>query len=61
MTISDELKTTLKQVREEVNSWEPWKRSRDPLGSENQNGLDCKSRNDSPSVCNQQESKPFSS
>lgn len=34
MTISNELKTVLEQVCKEVDSWEPWQRSRDPQGSE---------------------------
>jgi hypothetical protein len=34
MTISEELATVLKQVCKDVDSWEPWQRSRDPQGSE---------------------------
>jgi hypothetical protein len=32
--ISAELKDVLKQACKEVDSWEPWQRSRDPQGSE---------------------------
>jgi hypothetical protein len=32
MKVSDELANVLKQACEEVNSWEPWQRSKDPQG-----------------------------
>jgi hypothetical protein len=33
MKVSVELANVLKQACEEVNSWEPWQRSRDPQGA----------------------------
>lgn len=35
MTASEELANLFKSVSEEVDSWESWKRSLDPQGSEN--------------------------
>jgi hypothetical protein len=36
MTASEELANLFKRISEEVDSWEPWKRSLDPHGSDNE-------------------------
>jgi hypothetical protein len=37
MKVSTELANVLKQACQEVNSWEPWQRSRDPQGADGEN------------------------
>lgn len=54
MTISDELATVLKQACKEVDTWEPWQRSRDPQGSEEITVRECKTVGDDGPFLDQQ-------
>lgn len=49
MKVTEELADLLKQACQEVDSWEPWQRSRDPQGSETEEDFEHSVRNASPS------------